>query len=66
MELKDEVAIVTGGGFGIGAAVSLRLAREGVSVAIADLNYDSAKKVADQILSKGGKALPIKTDVCSS
>ena len=66
MELKDEVAIVTGGGYGIGEAVSLKLASEGAAVGIADLNLDSAKRVADHIMAQGGKALPIKTDVCSS
>lgn len=66
MELKDEVAIVTGGGYGIGEAISLKLAKEGAAIGIADLNLDSAKRVADKIISLGGKALPIKTDVCSS
>ncbi len=66
MELKDEVAIVTGGGYGIGEAVSLKLSKEGAAVGIADLNLDSAKRVADNIISQGGKALAIKTDVCSS
>jgi NAD(P)-dependent dehydrogenase (short-subunit alcohol dehydrogenase family) len=66
MELKDEVAIVTGGGYGIGEAISLKLAREGAIVGIADLNLDSAKRVVDHIMIQGGKALPMKTDVCSS
>lgn len=66
MDLKDEVAIVTGGGYGIGEAVSLKLAKEGAAVAVADVNLDSAKRVADNIIGQGGKALAIKTDVCSS
>ncbi len=66
MELKDDVAIVTGGGFGIGEAISLKLAKEGAAVGVADLNLDSAKRVADKIISQGGKALAMKTDVCSS
>ncbi len=66
MELKNEVAIVTGGGFGIGEAVCYRLAREGAALGIADISLDSVKRVADKIISQGGKALAIKTDVCSS
>lgn len=66
MELKDQVAIVTGGGYGIGEAVSYRLAKEGAAIGIADLNLDSAKRVADKIIAQGGKALPVQTDVCSS
>jgi 3-oxoacyl-[acyl-carrier protein] reductase len=66
MELKNEVAIVTGGGFGIGEAVCYRLAREGAAIGVADISPDSAKRVADQIVGQGGKALAIKTDVCSS
>ena len=66
MELKDDVAIVTGGGFGIGEAISLKLAKEGAAVGVADLNLDSAKRVAEKIISQGGKALAMKTDVCSS
>src|SRR4030042_5103275 len=66
MELKDDVAIVTGGGFGIGEAISLKLAKEGAAVGVADLNLDSAKRVAEKIVSQGGKALAMKTDVCSS
>ena len=66
MELKGEVAIVTGGGFGIGEAVCHRLAKEGAAIGIADVSLDSAKRVADKIVAEGGKALAIKTDVCSS
>jgi 3-oxoacyl-[acyl-carrier protein] reductase len=66
MELKGEAAIVTGGGFGIGEAISLRLAEEGAAVGVSDINMDNAKRVADLIISRGGQALPIKTDVCKS
>ncbi len=66
MELKGEAAIVTGGGFGIGEAISLRLAEEGAAVGVSDINMDSATRVADLIIARGGQALPIKTDVCKS
>lgn len=66
MELKGEVAIVTGGGFGIGEAVCLRLAGEGVAVGVSDINMDNAQRVAGLIIAQGGQALAIKTDVCKS
>ena len=66
MELKGEVAIVTGGGFGIGEQASLRLAREGVAVGVSDINIDNARRVAKEIIARGGQALAVKTDVCKS
>lgn len=63
MRLKDKVAIVTGGGQGIGKGIVLRFFREGAQVAIADINLENARKVAQEIESEGGKALPLKVDV---
>ena len=62
-ELEGNVAIVTGGGRGIGRAIALRLAREGASVTVADLNEANARQVAQEIESAGGKALALKVDV---
>jgi len=64
--LSNKVAIVTGGGSGIGKAASLLLAQEGASVAVADLYRDRAEKVAAEIQNQGGKALGIEADVSAA
>lgn len=66
MILKDKVAIVTGGGQGIGETIALTLAGKGAHVAIADLNTDTATEVANKIIAMGRKAMAIKTDVADS
>ncbi len=63
MRLKDRVAIVTGGGYGIGRAYSLGLADEGAKVVAADINFEAAETLAADIEKRGGEALPLKTDV---
>ena len=59
----EQVAIVTGGAQGIGAAIASRLASEGASVLIADLNILGARKHADSIVIDGGTAAASQTDV---
>ncbi|RRJ94601.1 SDR family oxidoreductase [Opitutaceae bacterium TAV4] len=67
MKLKDNVAIVTGaGGGGIGRAIAHRLAAEGATVIVTDINADNAQAVADAINNTGGTALAIKADVTKS
>lgn len=66
MQLKGKVAIVTGGGQGIGEKIALTLAERGADVAIADLNLETAGKVADSIKAMGRKAIAIETDVADS
>ena len=61
--MQDKVVLVTGGGRGIGRAICLRVADEGAKVAIADLLDNEAQQVATEIISQGGQALAIKTDV---
>ena len=63
MRLKDKVAIVTGGGAGIGEATCMRFVQEGAKVVVADMDMTGAQKVADAITSKGGQAVPFKVDV---
>jgi NAD(P)-dependent dehydrogenase (short-subunit alcohol dehydrogenase family) len=58
-----KVAVVTGGGSGIGRATALRLASEGAAVGVADLAVDAATNVADEIVRAGGAALAIEVDV---
>jgi acetoin reductase-like protein len=63
MLLEGKTAIVTGGGSGIGRGISLRYAREGASIVVADLNIAAAEKVAEEIVTAGGKALAVQMDV---
>ena len=61
--LKNKVAIVTGGGSGIGRATCERFAEEGASVVIAERDEASGKDTAALITKKGAKALFVRTDV---
>jgi NAD(P)-dependent dehydrogenase (short-subunit alcohol dehydrogenase family) len=64
-DLRGRVAVVTGGGSGIGRGVALGLAAEGMTVAVADLQHASAETVAAEIRSAGGHALAVGVDVTS-
>jgi NAD(P)-dependent dehydrogenase (short-subunit alcohol dehydrogenase family) len=66
MDLKDRVAIVTGGALGIGRAISLRLTREGADVVVADLDSAQANNVIDEIRELGHRAMAVRVDVTKS
>lgn len=61
--LSDEIAIVTGGGRGIGEAIARMFAREGAAVLIADQDGESAARVAAEIRNAGGRAAASTIDV---
>ncbi len=63
MKFKDKVAIVTGGGDGLGRAIALHLAKDGANVVVTDINLESANKVVDEIKTLNAKAIAVKTDV---
>jgi meso-butanediol dehydrogenase/(S,S)-butanediol dehydrogenase/diacetyl reductase len=62
-KITGKVALVTGGGQGIGRAIALRLASDGADVAIADLDREKASAVADEVRALGRKSVVAVTDV---
>ncbi len=66
MRLKDKVALITGGGQGIGRLTALTFAREGARVAVADINMAAAQAVAAEIEQRDGQAKAVSLDVSRS
>jgi len=63
MRLKDKVAIVTGGGQGIGKAIALEFARQGAKVVVMSRRQEPLDKVVGQIKAEGGEAMAMAGDV---
>ena len=66
MVLKNKVALITGGGQGIGKDIALRFAREGADVAVVDINLEAAEECAAEVKALGRKAIALKVDVSNS
>lgn len=63
MLVEDKVAIVTGGGSGIGRATAIRYAEHGATVVVAEVDADGAERTVAEIKADGGEATYIHTDV---
>lgn len=63
IDLKNKVAVVTGGGGVLCSSFAMAIAKCGAKVAVLDLNEDAAEKVADEINSEGGEAIGISANV---
>lgn len=61
--LTGKRAIVTGGGSGIGRGTSIKLAEEGASVGVLDVNLDAAREVVEAIVKNGGNAVALRASV---
>ncbi len=66
MKLKEKVALVTGGGQGLGKSIALAMAREGASVVICDVNTDTLAETTKEIEKLGQPSLGLRCDVSSS
>jgi len=64
-DLTGKIAIVTGGGSGIGKSICLSLAQAGTNIVVANRNADTAETTAQEVRAMGNRSLVIPTDVCN-
>ena len=65
-ELRGRIAVVTGGGSGIGRGMCRRFAAEGMDVAVADIERAAAEKVAEELRSSGVRSVGVACDVADA
>lgn|SRR5574340_210896 len=63
MQLDRKVAIITGGGGGLGRAIALKLASKGACIVVADIDKANAERVANEVTRANGQALAVRADI---
>ncbi len=63
MRVKDKVAIITGGGTGVGKHLAFAFAKEGAKLALAARTLPRLQEVVDQVNAQGGEAIAVATDI---
>ncbi|HEB31278.1 MAG TPA: SDR family oxidoreductase [Spirochaetes bacterium] len=63
MKLENKISIITGAASGIGKATAILFGEEGSTVVVADIDMEGARKTADEMREKGGRAFPVKVDL---
>lgn len=66
VEFKGQVALVTGGARGIGKSIAVRLASEGVNIAVADVMLDAAEETAKELEGMGVQSMAVQMDVSNA
>lgn len=66
MDLQGKIAIVTGGGQGLGAAICKSIAQAGAIAIVGDIQLEAAEKIAQQIRDSGGEAIALPLDVSNA
>jgi NAD(P)-dependent dehydrogenase (short-subunit alcohol dehydrogenase family) len=64
MLLKNKVALVTGGGSGIGKAAAILLAKEGCKIGLLGHTPEKVVDAVKEIADKGGEVIPVIADIC--